>query len=123
MSEIKKESREYYALLGSHVQLLRKSRGKTQADLARELKVSQQTVFAYELGERRISIFILRKIATLFDMTLDELANFKIHAKPRNRGVSPRALRHAERFMSLPKTQQRFINKVIDAAIKANASV
>ena len=31
----------------------------TQAELARALKVSQQTVFAYELGDRRVSVLML----------------------------------------------------------------
>lgn len=39
--QIKKESRAYFAALGKRVTQLRKSRGMTQAELARALGVSQ----------------------------------------------------------------------------------
>lgn len=45
---IKQESRAYFKALGAHVMTLRKSRGITQAELARAIGVSQQAVFAYE---------------------------------------------------------------------------
>ena len=51
---LKAESRAYFRALGKHITELRKEIGMTQAELARALKVSQQTVFAYELGDRRV---------------------------------------------------------------------
>lgn len=45
---------------------LRKSRGMTQAELARALGVSQQAVFAYEIGDGRISVLVLERLARLF---------------------------------------------------------
>ncbi len=47
---IKQESRAYFKALGAHVTTLRKAQGMTQAELARAIGVSQQAVFAYELG-------------------------------------------------------------------------
>lgn len=43
-----------------------KAIGKTQAELARAIGVSQQALFAYELGERRTSVLVLAKIAKVF---------------------------------------------------------
>ena len=45
--QMKQESHSYYKALGAHIALLRKSRGMTQAELARAIGVSQQAVFAY----------------------------------------------------------------------------
>jgi len=56
---IKQESRAYFKALGAQVSALRKARGMTQAELARAIGVSQQAVFAYELGDRRISVLVL----------------------------------------------------------------
>lgn len=44
MSPIKVESRAYFHALGAHITALRKEQGMTQAELARALGVSQQTV-------------------------------------------------------------------------------
>jgi DNA-binding XRE family transcriptional regulator len=42
----------------------------TQAELARALGVSQQTVFAYELGDRRVSVLIVAKLVRIFQCQL-----------------------------------------------------
>lgn len=70
---IKAESKRYFAALSAHVCQLRKAHSMTQAELARALGVSQQAVFAYELGDRRISVIVLAKIARVFGMSLNEL--------------------------------------------------
>ena len=70
---IRQESRAYFKALGARITMLRKMRGMTQAELARAIGVSQQAVFAYELGDRRVSVLILVKIATLFSIPLEEL--------------------------------------------------
>jgi transcriptional regulator with XRE-family HTH domain len=118
-SQIKKESRVYFAALGKRVTQLRKSRGMTQAELARALGVSQQAVFAYEIGDRRISAIILERIASLFRLTMDQLLGFAPEPV-RKRRLSPRAIRHAERLQALSKTQQRFVVRIIDVLEERN---
>lgn len=111
--QIKKDSRVYFATLGSRVTQLRKSRGMTQAELSRALGVSQQAVFAYEIGDRRISVLVLERIAKLFKLSIDQLLDFG--PVPIRKGrLSPRAMRHAERLQALSKTQQRFVVRIID---------
>lgn len=71
----------------------------TQAGRACALEVSQQTVFAHEIAERRVSVLILSKLAKIFDLPTDQLINRNRRAivvkvsKPR---LSPRAARHEE---------------------------
>lgn len=45
----------------------------TQAELARAIGVSQQSVFAYELGDRRVSVLIVSKLASVFKIPVEEL--------------------------------------------------
>jgi transcriptional regulator with XRE-family HTH domain len=117
----KQESRSFFKELGAHICLLRKSRGMTQAELARAIGVSQQAVFAYELGERRISVLILRKLCRVFAVSSEEL--IRMDAPLRHKGrLSPRAIRHAERIQGLAKTQQRFVIRIIDVLESMNAS-
>ncbi|MBL8266596.1 helix-turn-helix transcriptional regulator [Steroidobacter sp.] len=118
---IKQESRNYFRALGSHIALLRKARGMTQAELATAIGVSQQAVFAYELGERRVSVLILTKIAKVFLIPVQELVGMSRPARVPKGRVSPRALRHAERLQKLSKTQQRFVIRIIDTLEAGNA--
>jgi transcriptional regulator with XRE-family HTH domain len=114
-STIKAESRVYFAALGRRITQLRKSRGYTQAEFARALGVSQQAVFAYELGDRRASVMIVERIATLYRISVDEVIGRVPKRKPPPyRRLSPRAMRHAERLQGLSKTAQRFIIRQID---------
>ncbi|WP_153066995.1 helix-turn-helix domain-containing protein [Steroidobacter cummioxidans] len=117
--QIKKESRAYFAALGKRVTQLRKSRGMTQAELARALGVSQQAVFAYEIGDRRISVLVLERLARLFRLNIDQFLGFAPEPV-RKRRLSPRAMRHAERLQALSKTQQRFVVRIIDVLEEHN---
>lgn len=100
--------------------MLRKARGLTQAELARAIGVSQQAVFAYELGERRVSVLLLTKIARVFSISVGELVGMARPVRALKSKVSPRAMRHAERLQRLTKTQQRFVIRIIDVLEDGN---
>ena len=118
---IKQESRAYFRALGAHVTRLRNEHGMTQAELARSLGVSQQTVFAYELGDRRISVLILVKLAKIFEVPLEALAGMTVIIRPQRR-LSPAGMRHADRYQQLSKTEQRFVKKIMDLLLNHNYS-
>lgn len=114
------ESRTYFRALGKHITELRKERGMTQAELARALGVSQQTVFAYELGDRRVSVLMLIKLAKVFGVAVEDLMGLTKPQRPRRR-LSPAGVRHAERYRMLSKTQQRFVARIIDVLLEQNS--
>ena len=118
---IKHESRAYFRALGSHVSVMRKSRGMTQAELARAIGVSQQAVFAYELGERRVSVLVLSKVAKVFGVSVEDMVSLSRPTRVPKGRLSPRAMRHAERLQSLTKTQQRFVIRIIDVLETSNS--
>lgn len=117
---IKQESRAYFKALGAHVTALRKSRGMTQAELARAIGVSQQAVFAYELGDRRISVLVLAKLAKVFAISVESMVGLSKPLHVRKGRLSPRCVRHAERLQALSKTQQRFVIRIIDVLEDGN---
>ncbi|MET0534561.1 MAG: helix-turn-helix transcriptional regulator [Steroidobacter sp.] len=117
---IKQESRAYFRALGTHISELRKERGMTQAELARTLGVSQQTVFAYELGDRRVSVLMLVKLAKVFGVSVESLMGMTKAQRPAKRRLSPAGVRHAERFHQLSKTQQRFVARIIEVLLEQN---
>lgn len=118
---IKAESRAYFRALGAHISVLRKEQGMTQAELARAIGVSQQTVFAYELGDRRISVLILAKLARTFGVPVEELMGMTRSPRPAQR-LSPAGIRHAERYAQLSKTEQRFVKKIMDVLLMRDSS-
>lgn len=118
---IKHESRAYFKALGAHVTMLRKARGMTQAELARSIGVSQQAVFAYEIGERRISVLVLAKLAKIFAVSVEEMVGLSKPVRVPQGRLSPRCVRHAERLQALSKTQQRFLIRIIDVLEGSNS--
>lgn len=52
---------------------LRKSKGITQTELAKNFNVSKSTISMYELGEREPSFEVLEKLSSFFDVTIDYL--------------------------------------------------
>ena len=114
---LKAESQAYFRALGKHITELRKEIGMTQAELARALGVSQQTVFAYELGDRRVSVLMLIELARIFDTSVEELSGLKMPIRPKRR-LSPAGVRHAE----LSKTEQRFVKRIIDTLLERVAA-
>lgn len=111
---IKADSRQYFQRIGARIAQIRKLHGYTQAELAKKIGVSQQAVFAYELGERRVSMLIVSRIANVFSMTIDDLGDFAAPPKLRKGRLSPRSMRHAERIQRLPTSSHRFLIRILD---------
>lgn len=118
---IKQQSRVFFRALGKHITNCRKSIGMTQAELASALGVSQQSVFAYELGDRRVSVLVLVKLAAIFQTTPDELIRRVMPSPPRSpklQHVSPACIRLAGCIQTLSKTRQRFVRQIVDVLIE-----
>lgn len=58
------------AAIGSHLRELRKERGLTQAELARQIGIQQSDLSRMEQGEYRVSLDNLFKILGVFDLDL-----------------------------------------------------
>lgn len=114
---ISDDERTFFTGLGERVAQLRKARNITQAQLARALEVSQQTVQSYEVGRRRIPVSTLRLLAKTLGVTLDELMAEGTRA-PRKRGPASQLQQHLERISQLPKPKQRMLIEMIDAVLQ-----
>lgn len=121
-SKMRTDSRKYFVALGAQLTRIRKSRGYTQEELAKIVGVSQQAVFAYEKGDRRVSILMLEKLAKAFCVSVADLAGWARPERVRKQRLSPKAMRHAERLQALSKTQQRFVIRIIDNLEERNAA-
>lgn len=113
----KQESAAYFKALGAYLAALRKERNLKQRDLARALGVTQQAVFAYELGERRIPIFLLVKLAGIFGVAVDVLIEMAPLPPSPKRRLSQIMTVEVERLQQLSRAQRRFIARIVDTLL------
>jgi transcriptional regulator with XRE-family HTH domain len=108
-------NRDFHRALGQRIAELRKQQQLTQAELARALGLSQQSVFAIELGDRRVSVDKLATLVRLFGVTIDELLGIKPVKPARHGRVTPAEQRHVEQLRSLTAGDRRVVKRVTEA--------
>ncbi len=63
-------------MINENIKLLRKKNNMTQQELADRLGISRQSVVKWENGETVPDIFNCNELATIFDVTIDNLIRF-----------------------------------------------
>ena len=109
--------KHFYAEFGQFIRTRRIEVGLSQAQVAALLRVSQQTIFAYETGERRFPLFRLADLAQALRTTVDHLLGRKLeHPWPpkTSRQLSPASVRLAEELQGLPHSKRFFVAKIVD---------
>lgn len=114
MAADKSQRAAYFRSLGKRVRALRQMHEMTQAELARRLGVSQQAVFAYELGDHRVPVDVLEKLAKLFRMHMEQILNTEPCSAPPACRLSPRLSRHVETLKQLSRTEIRFVLRLTE---------
>ncbi len=115
---ISQDEREFFIALGSRMAEQRKRLSITQMQMAETLSVSQQTVNAYEAGQRRVPVSMLPVLAHTLGMSLEELIGEPTSPATRKRGPPAALQRHMERISALPKAQQKFVLQVLDSVLQ-----
>ncbi len=70
--------KNYDAQIRLNIRNLRKQRGLSQEKLAELLDSSREHINRMESGKDNISLLFFIKLASVFEISLDELAGFKI---------------------------------------------
>jgi transcriptional regulator with XRE-family HTH domain len=112
---ISDDERAFFIQLGIRINRLRKGLGITQVQLAEQLGVSQQTVTAYESGNRRVPISHLPRLAALLGTSVEALIGQPSAAA--KRGPAPKLQQQLEQLSRLPKAKQRAIAQVLDSML------
>ena len=110
---ISQDEREFFVELGGRIAQRRKDRQLTQVQLAETLGVSQPTMNAYELGQRRVPVSALTVLAKTLGVGLEKLLG-ESKAATKERGPAPKLQRQVERLARLPKAQQRMVMQMLD---------
>lgn len=121
MPRTKTESKTSSSTIGERVAQLRKQFGYTQAELAQELGIMQKLVSDYERGRIRIPPEMMAKLATIFDVTTDELIGLK-RLKTKKPLKNRRLQLRLNRLSELSKNDQETIIRMIDSLLKKPSS-
>ncbi len=113
---ISDDERAFFIQLGTRINRLRKGLGITQVQLAEQLSVSQQTVTAYESGNRRVPISHLPRLAALLGTSVEALIGQPAAAG--KRGPAPKLQQQLEQLSQLPRAQQRFVMQMLDTVLQ-----
>jgi len=109
--------KKFYAQLGQRIAERRKVLGLTQQQLAESLGVAQQTLAHYEVGRLRVAAALLPQFSKTLGLSLDELLGEA--TKIGKRGPAPKLQAQIERIGSLPRSKQRMLLDMLDAAINS----
>lgn len=113
---ISQDERGFFVALGSRIAQHRKNSHITQVQLAETLGVSQPTMNAYELGQRRVPVSALPTLARTLGVSLEELLG-ESDAAAKKRGPTPKLQQQVERLAQLPKAQQRVVMQMLDGVL------
>jgi len=115
---ISPDERAFFVELGIRIAELRKAQGITQIQMAEALSVSQQTVNSYEVARRRVPVSALPILASLFNVSFDELLGEKTKKANGKRGPASKLQQQFERVNLLPRTKQKFVIEMIETVIQ-----
>ena len=114
------EGNTFFIELGKRIAKYRNDVGYSQRKLAADLNISQQLLAAYELGQRRIHVYLFSKIAKALYVSTDELLGFKNNiSKP---GPASKIQRRLDQIQDLPKTKQKIIFDLLDSYLQTHRS-
>ena len=109
------EEKAFFKAMGARIAELRKGSGITQVQLAETMRVSQQTVASWEVGQRGVPLSVVPALARALGTTVEGLIGAQ--AQPAKRGPTPKLQQQLERIARLPRAQQRFVMWMLDTVI------
>jgi transcriptional regulator with XRE-family HTH domain len=110
---------ERAALIGGHLQSIRKKRGLTQKRLAEKIGVTREAIAAYESGRSHLTDLTLMDLSVALRVSSDEILG--IQPPPQEATpVSRRLMKRVAIIESLPEGIKKRILRTLDDSIKAN---
>ena len=97
----------------NNLKILRESKGYTQQQLSEMIGVSQQTLQKYETQKHEPDIESLKRIADIFDVTVDYLVGHTATGEDPNYGISESEFLIIENFRKLDKDTRDDIEHII----------
>lgn len=109
------DEKAFFRQLGARIAELRRTQNLTQAQLAEQLDLTQQTIASYEVGRRRVPVALLPALARALSVSAESLIDEQ--APPTKRGPAPQIQEKIERLARLPKAQQKLVLQILDGVL------
>jgi Predicted transcriptional regulators len=103
--------------LGDRIKLLRKQKGLSQTDLAKQVGISYAQVGRYETKGAQPSAEVLKKIADALDVSPDFLINGSSDDKAEANLTDVELIQHFKAIEQMDEEDKNVIKKLIDAFI------
>jgi transcriptional regulator with XRE-family HTH domain len=117
------KNQAFFKTLGSRIAEARKERRLTQAQLAEQLGIAQQTLAHYEVGRLGVGAAMLPRLAELLDLSLDEmLMGQPTPYRPGRRGPPSHLAQQLDAIARLPKAEQRAVSTLLTAVLAQHAA-
>jgi len=104
--------------LGSRIQKLRKTADLTQSGLAEKVGISHTQMARYETKNVQPPADVLKKLADIFDVSIDYLVNGDKSDKAEQTLKDAELIKHFKQLDKLPDDEKKSILKVVSALIR-----
>jgi len=104
--------------LGSRIQELRKQIGLTQLQLAKKIGISHTQMARYEIKDVQPPADVLKKLANIFDVSIDFLVNGDKSNKVAQTIKDAELIKQFKQLDKLPEEEKKSILKVVEALIR-----
>jgi transcriptional regulator with XRE-family HTH domain len=91
--------------LGQRISALRKIKGLSQEDLAKNMELSRPSLAQIELGNRSVDVFELQKISLILEFSMDEFLSAGFHIRDETDLETEPVKKENEIRISVPKLQ------------------
>lgn len=106
------------AAVGSRLRKLRKERGLTQADLARQIGIQQSDLSRMEKGEYRVSLDKLFKILAVFDLDLADFFGDKPATNDSQQPLSQQDMQILHRLRELSPQSRAEVQEFLEFKLR-----
>lgn len=108
--------------VGQRLARIRKQRGFTQVQLAKEMGLIQSLVSDYETNRLRLSADMAVRFSLALSVSTDELLHPKTTKKKGAKKTSLKVVRRMEQIEKLPPRQQAFVLSALDSILRGAAA-
>ena len=103
--------------LGERLSRLRKQKGLSQSDLAKEIGIIQELVSAFELNKRKLSAEMVARFAKALGVSCDIIIGYKSNGS-KKMNLNLRLMKRLHKIEKLSEYKQKKIISVIDSLLR-----
>lgn len=114
LTDMKTKNQNELPFFGRKLKVLREARGLNQAELARALGVSRETVSYYEVRASNPTAELVSKVAAFFNVEPGELISEESQRKSSKPGPASKLEMQLDKIQKLPPKKQKVVSEMLD---------